>query len=537
MSDMETEKEKKKRRKQLHRVLKTHPEFELTFDMQVGIRHILGMEQGGVKEDTLDAPPTIKDFEEVIKLDFPKDGSKNPPYTVPHSSRDFSFKTYAPKIFRKIRERFGIRSIPFITSVCGNFEYLSFKTNSKSGQFFFYSHDKRYMLKTMTGAECKLLMKILPSYYQHVMEEPNTLLCRFYGMHRVKPSGRGSFHFLIMESVFNTNLEIHQIFDLKGSRVNRFAKRGESVYKDIDFLENNFNFKLPTAVAEKVKNVIESDTRFLKNAMLMDYSLLVGVHYRDGKPKTIEYKQDRIRRMKEKKEKTATQTPLGVPKKYNIISQPAKANVQMSQGDLNDEKADRKHKTSGPAIALDDVKPEIVVGGGGQDGPGIENMGDGLSSPDIVIPELTGEEFTKPRKSILPAHHGGLRSVEANGEPGSAVFYVGIIDILTEYGVRKGLEHRVTSMFKDGNLISCVHPNIYGNRFKDFLFSRIEPVEMKEAVSPSVQTPLTHKSAPVGPLAEVKEAVSPSVQTPLTHKSAPVGPLAEVKEAVSPSVQ
>jgi 1-phosphatidylinositol-4-phosphate 5-kinase len=221
---------KKKRRKELKRVLKSHPEFELTFDMQLGIRHVLGMNNGG--KDFNDIPPSASDFDERFKLDFPKKGSQKPPYTPAHHSRDFKFKTYAPKVFKKIRERFGINNINFITSVCGNFEYLSFMTNSKSGQFFFYSHDQRYMLKTMSPKECELLMKILPAYYEHVMANPNTLLCRFYGMHRVKPAWRKEFHFLIMESIFSDKHREPQLkFDLKGSRIGRLAKRGESVYK------------------------------------------------------------------------------------------------------------------------------------------------------------------------------------------------------------------------------------------------------------------------------------------------------------------
>mmetsp|Transcript_14110 Transcript_14110/g.21424 ORF Transcript_14110/g.21424 Transcript_14110/m.21424 type:complete len:497 (+) Transcript_14110:115-1605(+) len=451
------EKEKKKRRKQLHRVLKSHPEFELTLDMQTGIRHVLGMEQGGVRVDDTNRPPRLEDFDEQMKIDFPAAGSTREPFTSPHSSRDFKFKTYAPKIFRRIRERFGISTIEFITSICGNFEYLSFKTNSKSGQFFFYSYDKRYMLKTMTNAECKLLLKILPSYYQHVMKNPNTLLCRFYGMHRVRPAGRlRAFHFLIMESVFNTDLEINQIFDLKGSKVNRFAKRGESVFKDIDFLENNFSFQLNNDTATKLKNVITKDAEFLKEQQLMDYSLLVGIHYKDGKKKQIEYVQDRRRRLKDKKEKKAEMNPVGVPKKYNIISEPKKANV----------KIDDQHGNTNASIdpiAIDDQHPV--------------DEKRAKSSASISNIDLKAVSTRKKSQSVQPAHHGGLQSVNPNGTPGNQIYYIGIIDILTEYGVTKGIEHFVSSIYKDGNWISCVPAGEYGNRFEDFLCSRIEAYE------------------------------------------------------------
>ena len=34
-------------------------------------------------------------------------------------------------------------------SVAGDYKYLELITNSKSGSFFFYSHDQRYIIKAM----------------------------------------------------------------------------------------------------------------------------------------------------------------------------------------------------------------------------------------------------------------------------------------------------------------------------------------------------------------------------------------------------
>ena len=43
--------------------------------------------------------------------------------------------------------------------------YLEFKSNSKSGQFFFYTHNKQFMIKTMSEQEFKFLRSILKDYY------------------------------------------------------------------------------------------------------------------------------------------------------------------------------------------------------------------------------------------------------------------------------------------------------------------------------------------------------------------------------------
>jgi hypothetical protein len=66
----------------------------------------------------------------------------------------------------------------------GDFNYIEFIANSKSGQFFFYSHDGCYMIKTQSKEECVLLRDIMPKYVAHLTSNPNSLLVRFYGMHR-----------------------------------------------------------------------------------------------------------------------------------------------------------------------------------------------------------------------------------------------------------------------------------------------------------------------------------------------------------------
>jgi len=73
-----------------------------------------------------------------------------------------------------------------MNSVCGDFNFIQFIANSRSGQFFFYSHDGKYMIKTQTKQENKFLRRILPHYFRHMAANPDSLVCRFYGMHRVK---------------------------------------------------------------------------------------------------------------------------------------------------------------------------------------------------------------------------------------------------------------------------------------------------------------------------------------------------------------
>lgn len=63
----------------------------------------------------------------------------------------------------------------------GDYNFIEFISNSKSGQFFFYSHDGQYMLKTQTKEENKFMIRILPHYYQYLTENPHSLLVRILG--------------------------------------------------------------------------------------------------------------------------------------------------------------------------------------------------------------------------------------------------------------------------------------------------------------------------------------------------------------------
>jgi 1-phosphatidylinositol-4-phosphate 5-kinase len=163
----------------------------------------------------------------------------------------------------------------------GNYNYLEFISNSKSGQFFFYSHDGRYMIKTQTNEENKFMKRILPHYYRYVTEHPHTFLVRIYGMHRVKMYHLNrKVHFVIMGSVFDTPCQINTIYDLKGSLVGRSATPEErasgGVLKDNDLIADNAKLKLGSK-RELFLNQLEKDAIFLSQLNIMDYSLLVSL--------------------------------------------------------------------------------------------------------------------------------------------------------------------------------------------------------------------------------------------------------------------
>jgi 1-phosphatidylinositol-4-phosphate 5-kinase len=155
----------------------------------------------------------------------------------------FSAQDYMTNVFRAVRALSNIDEADYMLSLAGDFNYIEFIANSKSGQFFFYSHDGKYMIKTQSKEESKLLRRIMPLYIQHLTNHPDSLLVRFYGMHRVKmKSLRSKTYFVIMSSVFNTPRPITVKFDLKGSTVGRLTSpedcRAGAVQKDLNLMES-----------------------------------------------------------------------------------------------------------------------------------------------------------------------------------------------------------------------------------------------------------------------------------------------------------
>eukprot|EP00493_Phyllostaurus_siculus_P027251 UN27598 len=104
-------------------------------------------------------------------------------------------------------------------------------------------------------------------------------------MHRIKPKGRGYVYFLIMENVTYSDLEVHLAYDIKGCT---YGRRTKAVYdddklpvlKDVNWLEDGRSLSLNDKLSKKFVNQLKWDVKFLQGCNIMDYSLLVGIHYR-----------------------------------------------------------------------------------------------------------------------------------------------------------------------------------------------------------------------------------------------------------------
>nr|XP_043637152.1 phosphatidylinositol 4-phosphate 5-kinase 6-like [Erigeron canadensis] len=261
-------------------ICKGHKNYELMLNLQLGIRHSVGRPGPA---PSLDLKPSAFHPKEKVWTRFPPNGSK---YTPPHQSIDFKWKDYCPLVFRTLRMLFKVDAAEYMLSICGDNALRELSSPGKSGSFFYLTYDDRYMIKTIKKAEVKVILRMLSSYFDHFRLYENTLLTKFFGLHCVRLVGAAQrkVRFIIMGNLFCTNHTIHRRFDLKGSSHGRLTDKPESeieattILKDLDL---NFFFRLQKSWIQEFRRQIDLDCDFLEQERIMDYSLLVGIHFRE----------------------------------------------------------------------------------------------------------------------------------------------------------------------------------------------------------------------------------------------------------------
>ena len=72
-----------------------------------------------------------------------------------------------------------------------------------------------------------------------MQENRNTFLNKIVGFHKY-----GSIHFIVLENILDSNLEIHRLYDLKGSTQGRINTTGAGPLKDLDLIKSEVYIEL-----------------------------------------------------------------------------------------------------------------------------------------------------------------------------------------------------------------------------------------------------------------------------------------------------
>ena len=317
--------------------------------------------------------------EQDEKLINDKDEEKNQEGGIFNTGEDAFITEYFADKFDELRKNDGITDDIMIKSAIDKMG----ESKGRSGSFFFYSHDRKFIIKTITNEEKETMDKILVNYYNYMKSFNTTLITKIYGIYTVVIKNASSVNVILMQNLFGCSpIHIQRMFDLKGSSVQRKTKnvqkwKKDQVLKDMDYQwltqvePKLINFS--NEDIQEIKKNMENDVNFLRRLSLMDYSLL-----------------------------------------FIIVDYPNKIDPDYKQ----------------IVGLLDDPKYKGHV----------------------------YESFTK-----------------------EFIYIIGIIDYLQIYNFRKNLETFAKGIYfgKEKNMISCVEPNYYGERFQDFMKKNVFVMETK----------------------------------------------------------
>ncbi|CAH2067758.1 unnamed protein product [Thlaspi arvense] len=400
-------------------ISKGHKKYDLMLNLQHGIRYSVGKHASVVR----DLKQSDFDPSEKFWTRFPPEGSKTTP---PHQSVDFRWKDYCPLVFRRLRELFTVDPADYMLAICGNDALRELSSPGKSGSFFYLTQDDRFMVKTVKKSEVKVLLRMLPSYYKHVCQYENSLVTKFYGVHCIKPVGGQKTRFIVMGNLFCSEYRIQRRFDLKGSSHGRTTSKPEAeidettTLKDLDL---NFSFRLQRNWYQELMTQIKRDCEFLEAERIMDYSLLIGVHFRDDNT------GDKM---------GLSPFVLRSGKIESYQNEKFMRGCRFLEAELQD--MDR---------ILAGRKPLIRLGA-----------------------NMPARAERMARRSDFDQYSSGGTNYLSHGEVYEVVLYFGIIDILQDYDISKKIEHAYKSLQADPASISAVDPKLYSKRFRDFI-SRI----------------------------------------------------------------
>ena len=396
-----------------NRVSEGHVNFIIAYNMLTGIRVAVSRCSGIMK------PLVPADFRFTKKLAFDYHGNE----LTPSSQYAFKFKDYCPEVFRELRAKFGLDPADYLVSLTSKYILSELHSPGKSGSFFYYSRDYRYIIKTIHHSEHWHLRKHLQEYHAHVKNNPDTLICQYFGLHRIKMPisfqnkiKHRKIYFIVMNNLFPPHLDMHSTFDLKGSTCGRITKVDQErakldpdyrpVLKDLNWLDENININFGPDKKNKFLDQLRKDVQLLAKLNTMDYSLLIGIHD--------------MNKSKEEEDGAIEENP------------------------SEEESADRNNN-------------EVLTGETCE----FSSLA-GLNRNNTVVPHFFKQS------------EGGIRASDQFNADTNVIYYIGIIDCLTNYSIIKRLETFWRGLSHDLKAVSAVPPKDYSDRFYKFIEKSVD---------------------------------------------------------------
>ncbi|XP_065175673.1 uncharacterized protein LOC135805550 [Sycon ciliatum] len=412
-------------------------------------------------------------------------------------STSFDFRDYSPEVFSCVRSLRGVDPITYcksfnISKSKGNSAMMEKFTEGRSGSFFYFTHDNRYIVKTVTDSETALLDQHVRDYFFHLHSNPDSLLTRFFGLHAMRLSPEQKYiSLMVMENIFPSTdfLKPNERYDLKGSWVARRTLKGKKrnmplsklTLKDGDL---DRKIRVGPEAKQRLMAQLRKDVGFLASIGIMDYSLLIGIRDFENDPREeLPSMEMRERSLGASRQDSRTArrdpaqslgyvppSPIGgisvnssLPPLAGGLGQPPPhmtPPIDQSDADLP---MPWHRSFYGGLLGLPPVQPPS----------GPQAGDDNLSVTESALHEIGSGRRSGAATVATGGDGSGQGSQAASGDAVKreekvwSVYYMGLIDILQSYNFSKKAEHFFKSNIRcmDSHGISAVNVNEYAERF------------------------------------------------------------------------
>ena len=210
----------------------------------------------------------------------------------------FKILSFSPFVFHHIRliDNISIDDILSSLDPINNMKKIkSMKVSGGRGNnSIINTWDKKLIIKTVDTTERKILIEKMIIDYHCLMKESRSLLSRIYGIFKIELQDKGTINVMVQRNMNDLPIYTKLLaFDFKGSTVDRQVisdsdtklnkeelalKYKNKVLKDIDLGILDMKFIINYNDWQQLMSIIDSDSMFLQNYEVTDYSLLVFVH-------------------------------------------------------------------------------------------------------------------------------------------------------------------------------------------------------------------------------------------------------------------
>ena len=369
--------------------------------------------------------------------------------------------------FEELMQIDGISSEDVMNSLsCEMNRDMVFKAGEgtgQSGSFFFFSHDNRFMIKTLRGNEKATIFRIIDDLINYVKDVKNkTLLAKIYGLYTIKTNLFDDLDVIVMQNIAYSQDKTNpkMVFDLKGSTYKRKTKLADKqfwlkslnqkkILKDQNFQEINRDcgnslMELTSGQIDELSNIFKTDSQFLADHNLMDYSLLLVIEQ--------------------------LKVSLNGDQLFN--GSPVQT---FDYASLNSDQLFKQQKSGEPSINQKferSFKDYVNLDSSRKDLPRITFKSELRELYFAASPQLLSLPTSMKKSGDFDNFYVSTQVRSKEYKSSQQNYHFGIIDYLQDYNFQKKAErllHKISKPGKVHDKISCVPPKLYASRFNQFL--------------------------------------------------------------------